>query len=143
MPDHFQSNETDFASRGNGPLSGSLAVDRPVEQTQSSRAEVPPAEATKVPIAVSDLVLHPVLQAITRAGSPLTLSSTEFRLLAFLAAHPGRAFRRKEILEGLYGAVHAVSDRAIDVQVASLRRKLGGSADRIETVRGVGYRFRE
>jgi two-component system phosphate regulon response regulator PhoB len=56
---------------------------------------------------------------------------------------PGWVFSRQQIVDGVRGANYAVTERAVDVQVVSLRRKLGSAADAIETVRGVGYRFRE
>jgi len=73
----------------------------------------------------------------------ITLTATEFRLLHFLAAHPGRVFSRSEIIDGALGRDVAVIDRTIDVHVTALRRKLGDCGNWIETVRGFGYKFRE
>jgi two-component system phosphate regulon response regulator PhoB len=67
---------------------------------------------------------------------------TEFSLLDVLIRHPGRAFSRSELIDVALGQT-VVMERTIDVHVLSLRRKLGTYADLIETVRGVGYRFRE
>ena len=74
---------------------------------------------------------------------PVTLTITEFRLLELLAARPGRVFTRQQIIEHLHGSLAAVTDRSVDVQVVGLRRKLGSVAERVKTVRGVGYRFQE
>jgi len=74
---------------------------------------------------------------------PVTLTATEFRLLHFLAAHPGRVFDRAQLLSRAIGEDAIVIDRNIDVHIGSIRRKLGPHRDLIETVRGVGYRFRE
>jgi two-component system phosphate regulon response regulator PhoB len=73
----------------------------------------------------------------------LALTPTEFRLLETLLRQPGRAFNRHELMDAAIGEDAVVLERTIDVHVKSLRKKLGDSADLIETVRGVGYRFRE
>src|SRR5207253_4725141 len=75
-------------------------------------------------------------------GRELELTPTEFRLLECLLRQPGRAFTRHQLMESAIGAGAIVLERTIDVHVKTLRRKLGTS-DLIETVRGVGYRFRE
>ena len=73
----------------------------------------------------------------------LTLTPTEFRLLETLLRQAGRAFTRHELMDAAIGEDAVVLERTIDVHVKSLRKKLGEAADLIETVRGVGYRFRE
>src|SRR5262245_19253208 len=75
-------------------------------------------------------------------GRELELTPTEFRLLECLVRQPGRAFTRHQLMDAAIGEGAVVLERTIDVHVKTLRRKLG-SADLIETVRGVGYRFRE
>ena len=72
---------------------------------------------------------------------PLTL--TEYKLLRFLAQYPGRVFTRTQILNNIQDEHVIVIDRAIDVHVAALRKKLGDAGKLVETVRGVGYRFRD
>lgn len=79
---------------------------------------------------------------VTVDGDPVALTPTEFRLLETLLKQPGRAFTRPDLLESAVGDT-IVLDRTIDVHIKSLRRKLGKSGDRIETVRGVGYRFQK
>jgi two-component system phosphate regulon response regulator PhoB len=76
-------------------------------------------------------------------GAPLDLTPTEFRLLECLLRRPGRAFNRAQLMDAAIGEGAVVLERTIDVHVKTLRRKLATKADRIETVRGVGYRFRE
>ena len=71
------------------------------------------------------------------------LTPTEFRLLECLLRQPGRAFSRAQLMDAAIGDGAIVLERTIDVHVKSLRRKLGPAGDFIETVRGVGYRFRE
>ena len=75
-------------------------------------------------------------------GRELDLTPTEFRLLECLLRQPGRAFSRHQLMDAAIGEGAVVLERTIDVHIKTLRRKLG-SADYIETVRGVGYRFRE
>jgi two-component system phosphate regulon response regulator PhoB len=74
---------------------------------------------------------------------PVTLTATEMRLLHLLASHPGRVFTRDHLLSRVISEHAVVIDRNIDVHVGSVRRKLGNRRDLIETVRGVGYRFRD
>jgi two-component system phosphate regulon response regulator PhoB len=72
----------------------------------------------------------------------LKLTPTEFRLLECLLRQPGRAFTRHQLMDSAIGEGAIVLERTIDVHIKTLRRKLG-NGDLIETVRGVGYRFRE
>lgn len=76
-------------------------------------------------------------------GEPTTLTATEFKLLLLLASKAGRVFTRQQIIESIHEGYAAVTDRSVDVQVVSLRRKLGDAGRSVETVRGVGYRFRD
>jgi DNA-binding response OmpR family regulator len=75
-------------------------------------------------------------------GRPVELSRTEFDLLALLAGQPGRVFTREQILDGAWADGGCVTDRTVDAHIKSLRKKLLPS-ELIETVRGVGYRFRK
>ena len=76
-------------------------------------------------------------------GKPLGLTTTEFRILRFLARRPGRVFSREQIISAVKGDDYTVTERSVDVQIVSLRKKLGKSGEVIETVRGVGYRLKE
>jgi two-component system phosphate regulon response regulator PhoB len=71
------------------------------------------------------------------------LSATEFAILEFLLRNPGWVFSRSQIIDAVKGRDYPVTDRAVDVQILSLRRKLGEGSDCIETVRGVGYRLKD
>ena len=73
-------------------------------------------------------------------GQPLALTSNEFAMLRMFLSNPGRVFSRDEIINAVHGSGYAVTDRAIDVQIVGLRKKLGDKSSVIETVRGVGYR---
>ena len=80
---------------------------------------------------------------VTMAGERVPLTLTEYKILRFLAAHPGRVFTRTQILNNIQDEHVIVIDRAIDVHVAALRKKLADAGKLIETVRGVGYRFKD
>jgi two-component system phosphate regulon response regulator PhoB len=94
-------------------------------------------------IQVRNLKIHPGRHEVRVDDSPVDLTSTEFRVLYFLARRPGWVFTRQQILDGVHGDNYAITDRAVDVQIVGLRKKLSTAGDSIETVRGVGYRFRE
>ncbi len=86
-----------------------------------------------------DLVLAPERSAALAGGREVALTPTQFRLLAVLVAEPGRDFTRAELVErGLLGAA---TERAVDVHVKDLRRRLAEWGRRIVAVRGVGYRY--
>lgn len=76
-------------------------------------------------------------------GRPLDLTPSEFRLLDTLIRQPGRAFGRNELIDAALGADTLVLERTIDVHIRSLRKKLSSMSDSIQTVRGIGYRFKE
>ncbi len=80
---------------------------------------------------------------VTMNGEPVDLTRSEFNLLRTLIAEPGRAFDRSDLIELALGEDTLVLERTIDVHIRAIRRKMGSLADLIETVRGVGYRFKE
>jgi two-component system phosphate regulon response regulator PhoB len=94
-------------------------------------------------IQIRELLIHPGRHEVLIAGRPIELTFTEFRLLHFLARKPGWAFTRSQIVDAVKGEDYPVTERSVDVQVAGLRKKLGALGTYIETVRGVGYRFKE
>lgn len=94
-------------------------------------------------ISAGDLKVHPGRNQVLVAGEPVELTFTEFRVLVALSSRPGWVFTRYQIVNAVRGEDYAVTDRAVDVQIAGLRKKLGHCGQYIETVRGVGYRFRE
>ena len=93
-------------------------------------------------IQVRDLIIHPGRHEVTLQGNQLKLTYTEFALLQFLTKRPGWAYSRSQIVDAVKGEDYPVTERSVDVQVAGLRKKLGVFGSNIETVRGVGYRFR-
>ncbi len=92
---------------------------------------------------IEGLRIDPQRHEVQVLGAVAALTATEFRILHFLARHPGWVFPRSKIVDRVHGEDYPVTDRSIDVQVVGLRKKLGPCGDLIETVRGVGYRFRE
>jgi DNA-binding response OmpR family regulator len=91
----------------------------------------------------SGIVIDPDRFKVTVFGEETALTSTEFKLLEFLARRPGIVFSRNQILDGVFGDESMVFDRTVDAHVKSLRRKLGTAKDYVQTVRGMGYRFKE
>ena len=94
-------------------------------------------------IEIHDLYIHPGRNKVKICGENIELTFSEFQLLSLLACRPGWVFTRTQIVDAIHGEGYAVTDRAVDVQIVGLRKKLGACGDYIETVRGVGYRFRE
>lgn len=80
---------------------------------------------------------------LTIDGRMVDLTHTEFQVLALLSRRPGWVFTRSQIVDAVHGDDYPVTDRSVDVQIVGLRKKLGDHGYLIETVRGVGYRFRE
>ena len=95
------------------------------------------------PIEIHKLYIHPGRNKVIADGKDIELTYTEFKILTFLATRPGWVFNRSQIVDAVHGEGYAVTDRAVDVQIVGLRKKLGSCGDYIETVRGVGYRFKE
>ena len=87
------------------------------------------------------LEIHPGKHQAFVLGQPIALTPTEFRILHFLARHPGWVYTRDQIIDAIRGETYVITDRAIDVQMVGLRKKLGDAGSLIETVRGIGYRF--
>jgi two-component system alkaline phosphatase synthesis response regulator PhoP len=86
--------------------------------------------------------VNPQRREVAVAGVVIELTNTEFKLLHFLMRKPGIVFTRDQIVDGVHGDDYPVTDRSVDVQVVGLRKKLGPEGAAIETVRGVGYRFK-
>ena len=92
---------------------------------------------------IHNLEIHPGRRSVLANGIPVDLTFTEFQVLYILARRPGWVFTRGQIVDAVRGGDYPVTDRSVDVQIVGLRKKLGSCGKYIETVRGVGYRFRE
>jgi two-component system alkaline phosphatase synthesis response regulator PhoP len=97
----------------------------------------------KITIKIHYLTIDPARRQVFSKNKPVNLTFTEFNILHILAKRPGLVFTRYQIVDALHGSDYLVTDRAVDVQIVSLRKKLGECGEYIETVRGVGYRFKD
>ncbi|MBI2570031.1 MAG: response regulator transcription factor [Candidatus Schekmanbacteria bacterium] len=102
-----------------------------------------PSRDEQAPMVIDEVVIDPARHEVTVQGRPVSLTFTEFRILLYLAARPGRVRTRYQIVEAARGDDADVTDRSVDVHIVGLRRKLGAAGPRIETIRGVGYRLRD
>lgn len=91
----------------------------------------------------ASLKLDPNRVEVSVDGQQIELTQSEFRILHFLAQRPGWVYTRGQIVQAIHGENYAVTDRTIDFQMVGLRKKLGSAGELIETVRGVGYRFKD
>ena len=107
---------------------------------RSDQAGSPDAEGA---VSFGEIRIHPGRFQVHVGDEPVSLTHTEFRILQFLASRPGWVFSRMQIVRAVHGEDYPVTGRSVDVQVASLRKKLGPAADHITTVRGVGYKLGE
>ena len=94
-------------------------------------------------VKIHNLVIHPGRRKVQVNNEPVDLTFTEFGILSYLVRRPGWVFTRSQIVDAVRGADYFVTDRSVDVQIVGLRKKLGPGGKFIETVRGVGYRFKE
>ncbi|MDJ0835151.1 MAG: response regulator transcription factor [Acidobacteriota bacterium] len=92
---------------------------------------------------MGDLMIHPGKHEVKIDGTTLNLTNMEFKILHFLASHQGWAYTRSQIVAAIRGENFAVTDRSVDTLVVGLRKKLGQHSHLIETVRSVGYRFKD
>jgi two-component system alkaline phosphatase synthesis response regulator PhoP len=99
-------------------------------------------EETRI-LKIRDLVIDSARHEVLAKGEPKALTASEFKILYFLARRPGWVFTRDQIISSIRGDDYPVTDRSVDVQIVGLRKKLGESGTYIQTVRGVGYRFKE
>jgi two-component system alkaline phosphatase synthesis response regulator PhoP len=121
------------------PFSGKVLVAR---VRRILRRKVEHSEDT-IPIKIHELAIDPARREVFVKNKLIELTFTEFNILKLLAKRAGLVFTRYQIVDSLHGSDYVVTDRTVDVQIVSLRKKLGQYGDYIETVRGVGYRFKD
>jgi two-component system alkaline phosphatase synthesis response regulator PhoP len=92
---------------------------------------------------IHNLLIHPGRREVLVNGNQVQLTFTEFSILNFLVRRPGWVFTRSQIVDAVRGEDYPVTDRSVDVQMVGPRKKLGPAGIYVETVRGVGYRFKE
>lgn len=101
------------------------------------------SQAAQASIIRGPLTINAGRHEVLLDADKLQLTPSEFRLLYKLAADPGRVYEREELLDAMGGGSSYVIERNVDAHIKALRKKLGRERDLIETVRGVGYRFRD
>lgn len=106
-------------------LARAKANDEPVQQLQ-----------------FGDLVIDVPHHQVAVAGEVVTLTATEFKLLEILARRRGRVQTRERLLQDVWGYENPIDSRTVDTHMRRLREKIGTAADYLETIRGVGYRFK-
>ena len=94
-------------------------------------------------IKLHDLVINPKRREVLVDAKPVEVTFTEFAILHCLAKRPGIVFSRYQIVDAIRGSDYPVTDRSIDVQIVSLRKKLSSAGKYIQTVRGAGYKFKD
>ncbi len=107
------------------------------------RRQNEPEQNDDVPIRIDNLSIHLGRRNVEVEGQPVDLTFTEFQILSLLAKRPGWVFTRTQIVDAVRGDDYPVTDRSVDVQIVGLRKKLKDYGGYIQTVRGVGYRFKE
>ena len=100
------------------------------------------AESQDAPIDTQGLRIEPTRHEVWYSGERIELTASQFAVLGFLAKHPGWVFTRSQIINAIKGDDYPVTERSVDVQIVALRKKLGEAGALIQTVRGVGYRFK-
>jgi DNA-binding response OmpR family regulator len=137
----LQTGADDYVTKPFSPRELALRVASVLRRTQPPAAGAGPAPAPA--LVDGDLAVDPAARTASRAGEPLGLTVREFDLLAFLLAHPGRAYTRAELLELVWGWTFG-DQSTVTVHVRRLREKIEPDPrhpDRIVTVWGVGYRY--
>jgi two-component system alkaline phosphatase synthesis response regulator PhoP len=110
---------------------------------RKAKESAPLAHDSSGVIKIYDLVIDPGRYEVKIAEESISLTPTEFGILKLLAKRPGWVFSRQQIIDAVRGYDYLVTPRTIDVQMFSLRKKLGDTGKKIETVRGIGYRFND
>jgi two-component system phosphate regulon response regulator PhoB len=118
-----------------------LARVRAVLRRPAPEESSPPSQESVV--TYHQLVINPKRHEVTLEENPIDLTATEFRILKLLVSSPGWVFTRNQIIKDVHGDDYPVTDRSVDVQITGLRKKLQHYGEFLETVRGVGYRFKE
>lgn len=137
----FECGADDYITK---PFSPKVLVARIRAVLRRSVARDQGKEAGRAPtIVLGDLLINSGKHEAKYQGEDLQLTATEFGILALLAGKPGWVFTRQQIIDSVRGYDFMITPRAIDVQIFGLRKKMGDTGAMIETVRGIGYRFKD
>lgn len=133
----------DYVTKPFSPRVLLARIDAVLRRPTKAENENPQAKESVEIIRRGGLTIDSTRHRVSIGDDEVELTHTEFKTLRLLANRPGRVFSRQQIITGVHGTQAAVTDRSVDVMVVSIRRKLGDDQPWIETVRGVGYRFKE
>lgn len=125
------------------PFSPKVLIARVRSLLRRTQSRISEAKAMDEVVQIGPIVLDAGRHEVTLEGKPVDLSATEFAILEFMMRNPGWVFSRNQIIDAVKGKDYPVTERSVDVQILGLRKKLGPAGNRIETVRGVGYRFQD
>jgi len=125
------------------PFSPKVLIARIRSLLRRTQSRINEARALDELVQVGPITLDAGRHEVSLKGQPVDLSATEFAILEFLMRNPGWVFSRNQIIDAVRGKDYPVTERSVDVQILGLRKKLGEAGNRIETVRGVGYRFQD
>ncbi len=128
----------DFIQKPISPKKLVARVKSNLRKLETSQIEI----NKSVEINAGPLTINKEKYTISLAGKQIVFPKKEFEILAYLASNPGKVFHRDRILNDIWGSEIFVVERTIDVHVRKIREKLGDYADLIETIKGVGYRFK-
>ncbi len=128
----------DFIQKPISPKKLVARVKSNLRKLEASQIEI----NKSVEINAGPLTINKEKYTVTLAGKQIVFPKKEFEILAYLASNPGKVFHRERILSDIWGSEIFVVERTIDVHVRKIREKLGDYADLIETIKGVGYRFK-
>ena len=121
------------------PFSPKVLISRIKAVLRRTKDRKPSSELRRIGDFSIDLSKH----KITYQDKSLQLTPIEFNILEFLSRYPGTVFSRDQIMDGAWKEGKFIVDRAVDVHIRSLRKKLGKGSKVIETVHGIGYRFKD
>ena len=133
----FEAGADDYVTK---PFSPKVLTARVAAVLRRSPDTRPNAEGI---LSYAEIRIHPGRHEVTVDGQPTPLTHSEFRILQFLVSRPGWVFSRVQIVRAVHGEDYPVTGRSVDVQMASLRKKLGSGSRHLTTVRGVGYKIGE
>jgi len=125
------------------PFSPKVLIARIRSLLRRTQPRINEAKAMDEVVQIGPIVLDAGRHEVFLEGKPVDLSATEFAILEFMMRNPGWVFSRNQIIDAVRGKDYPVTERSVDVQILGLRKKLGSAGNRIETVRGVGYRFQD
>lgn len=125
----------DYVTKPFSPRELVLRIKKLLSRTKA--ADEPAAQ-----LRIAELEIDVPRHSVTIAGAPVSLTATEFKLLEILARRRGRVQTRERLLQDVWGYENPIDSRTVDTHMRRLREKIGDAARHLETIRGVGYRFK-